>query len=236
MAVAIRLLAVLIFATMLVGHRAAASTVPAGAVCDIAAQRAAQNTGVPIGILLSIARVETGRSLGGQFAPWPWSANVSGKGYFFDSADEAIVFADDLLANGNANFDVGCFQINLRWHSKNFGSLQEAFDPELNAAYAAQFLTELFESEGSWAAAVAAYHSRTPDLAKGYLQKVKATWEKMRGQNMSDGAQAQMPAPAEMVQLAPRINRYPLLQGGGIGNRGSLVPQLGAGAILIGQN
>jgi soluble lytic murein transglycosylase-like protein len=236
MAVAVRLVAVLMFAMMLLGHRAAASNMPVGAVCDIAAQRAAQNTGVPIGILLSIARVETGRAVGGQFAPWPWSANVSGNGYFFDSADEAIVFANDLLASGNVNFDVGCFQINLRWHSKNFGSLKEAFDPELNAAYAAQFLTELFQSEGSWAAAVAAYHSRTPDLAQRYLQKVKATWEKMRGQNAQDNNQAEMPTAAQVVQLVPRINRYPLLQGGEIGNAGSIVPQLGAGTILIGQN
>lgn len=230
MAVAVRTLAVLLFASALIGQRAVAS-IPANTICDIAAQRAAQNTGVPIGILLSIARVETGRAVDGQFGPWPWSANVSGKGYFFDTADEAMAFADDLLAQGNANFDVGCFQINLRWHSKNFGSLQEAFDPDLNAAYAAQFLTELRQSEGSWAAAVAAYHSRTPDLADGYLQKVKATWEKMR-----DGNPTEIPVPAEAVQLAPRINRYPLLQGGQIGNKGSLVPQLGAGVIMIGQN
>lgn len=235
MAVAVRHMAVLILAVLLFGQRAAASTLPVSAICDNAAHRAAQSTGVPIGILLSIARVETGRAMGGKFAPWPWSANVSGKGYFFDTADEAITFADDLLAKGNVNFDVGCFQINLRWHSKNFGSLQEAFDPELNAAYAAQFLTELRQSEGSWAAAVAAYHSRTPDLAQGYLQKVKATWQKMRGQKTRDGGQTDS-APAEVVQLAPRINRYPLLQGGQVGNTGSLVPQLTAGAILIGQN
>ncbi len=231
MAIAVRILAVLLFATMLIAQKVAASTAGVSPICDVAAQRAAQNTGVPIGILLSIARVETGRAIGGQFAPWPWSANVSGKGYFFDSADEAMAFADDLLAKGNANFDVGCFQINLRWHSKNFGSLQEAFDPDLNAAYAAQFLTELRQSEGSWAAAVAAYHSRSPDLADGYLQKVKATWEKIRGVDRGGP-----PAVAEAVQQAPRINRYPLLQGGQIGNAGSLVPQLGAGTILIGQN
>lgn len=231
MAVAVRHLAVLILAALFFGKNALASTAPVSAICDIAAHRAAQNTGVPIGILLSIARVETGRAKDGQFAPWPWSANVSGKGYFFDTADAAMAFADDLLAKGNANFDVGCFQINLRWHSKNFGSLQEAFDPELNAAYAAQFLTELRQSEGSWAAAVAAYHSRTPDLANGYLQKVKATWNKIRS-----GEQSEIPLSADVVQLAPRINRYPLLQGGQVGHAGSLVPQLDAGAILIGQN
>lgn len=222
-----RILAVLILAMVLLGQRGGAT--PVSAICDQAAQRAAENTGVPIGILLSIARVETGRAMDGEFAPWPWSANVSGKGYFFDSADEAMTFANDLLAQGNANFDVGCFQINLRWHSKNFGSLQEAFDPDLNAAYAAQFLTELRASQGSWAAAVAAYHSRTPDLANGYLQKVKATWEKIR-----DDAPADIPA--QVAQLTPRINRYPLLQGGQVGNIGSLVPQLDAGVLLIGQN
>lgn len=231
MSVAVRNLGVLGLVMALIGQGAPAATVPAHAICDIAAGRAAQNSGVPIAILMSIARVETGRGVGENFAPWPWAANVSGKGYFFDTSEQAIAFADDLLASGNANFDVGCFQINLRWHSKNFGSLEEAFDPERNAAYAARFLTELHQSEGSWAAAVAAYHSRTPDLADKYLQKVKATWEKMRGEG-----QTAPQVPTEVVQLAPRINRYPLLQGGQIGKAGSLVPQLGAGAILIGQN
>jgi hypothetical protein len=53
----------------------------------------------------------------------------------------------------------------------------------------------------------------------------------MRGEG-----QTAPPVPTEVVQLAPRINRYPLLQGGQIGKVGSLVPQLGAGALLIGQN
>lgn len=202
------------------------ATRPDSVICDAAAHHAAQSSDVPLGILLSITRVETGRTIAGDFMPWPWAANVSGKGYFFASRSEAVAFARQQLAAGNANFDVGCFQINLRWHSKNFSSVEQAFDPHENAAYAAQFLTQLHQSEGSWSAAVAAYHSRTPDLADIYLQKVKSVWQKISDAPPID--------PSKVTMM--RENRYPLLQHGQTGQAGSLVPRLGAVPFLIGQN
>ena len=220
----------LVILGVVAGTPALGSVVTDATVCDAAAHSAAQASGVPIGILLSISRVETGRKVAGEYAPWPWAANVSGKGYFFEDAASAMEFAQGQLDAGNANFDVGCFQINLRWHARHFQSLEDAFDPEHNAAYAAQFLTELRQSEGSWAGAVAAYHSRTPDLAEGYLQKVKAVWSKISGD--TEPVQA-APMHATPLQVA-RENRYPLLRGG-VGRTGSLVPMVD-GAPLIGQN
>lgn len=197
-------------------------------VCDAAARQAAEKSDVPLGILLSIARVETGRNMDGSFAPWPWSANVAGKGYFFATQKEAISFAQGQLAKGSANFDVGCFQINLRWHSKHFRSLEDAFDPSANASYAAQFLTELHQSEGSWSAAVAAYHSRTTIHADQYLEKVKSVWKSISG---SAGATQDEP----VIVAQKRENRFPLLRGGQAGGHGSLVPQTGGNAPLMAQ-
>ena len=59
-------------------------------------------------------------------------------------------------------------QINYRWHGHAFPSLEDMFDPEWTATYAAQFLRTLYEERGSWSAAAGAYHSLTPELAQKY--------------------------------------------------------------------
>ena len=190
-------------------------------VCDLAAQHAAQNSDVPLELLMAISRVETGRRADWEMQPWPWTINQGGQGHWFDNADQAISYANDLLTQGKASFDAGCFQINLHWHSKNFGSLEDMFDPETNAAYAATFLTSLFQSEGGWPEAVAAYHSRSPDQAQAYLAKVEAALNDLR-------ATGDVPPAAEgliaAAAPAPRINRFPLLQAGALGSAASLVP------------
>lgn len=190
-------------------------------ICDAAAQQAAQNSGVPLSVLMSIARVETGTSIAGALTPWPWAANVAGKGHFFQTMDKAVAFAAQQIDAGNINFDVGCFQINLRWHSQGFTSLENAFDPMANANYAATFLARLYQDTGNWSDAVATYHSRTPEHAQTYLEKVKSVWKDLQ----SGGAE--MPA-AAAEQTPARVNTFPLLQtgtGAGTGTGGSLVPQ-----------
>lgn len=199
-------------------------------VCDLAAQHAAQNSSVPLELLQAISRVETGRRAEGETRPWPWTINQGGQGHWFDDADQAISFANDLMAQGEENFDAGCFQINLHWHGKNFGSLKDMFDPETNAAYAATFLTSLLQSEGGWPEAVAAYHSRSPDQAQAYLAKVETALNDLRATG------AVPPAPEDLMAdatvLVPRVNRFPLLQAGARGSAASLVP-LTEGAIPL---
>ncbi|MFC3181834.1 lytic transglycosylase domain-containing protein [Cypionkella sinensis] len=197
--------------------------------CDLAAQQAAQNSEVPLELLMAISRVETGRQADGTTQPWPWAINQGGQGHWFDTADQAISFASDLLAQGVVNFDAGCFQINLHWHSKNFGSLADMFDPQTNARYAASYLSQLFQSEGGWPEAVAAYHSRSPDQAQAYLTKVEAALTDLRATSTVPPASEDMIVAAD---LAPRVNRFPLLQAGARGSAGSLVP-LTEGAIPL---
>lgn len=195
----------------------AARGADAGALaqCDRAAAQAAQATGVPLSVLMSIARVESGQTAQGQLHAWPWTVNSGGKGYFFDTLGAALDFAAAEIAAGNINFDVGCFQVNLRWHSKGFTSLENAFDPAANAAYAAQFLASLHAEMGDWPSAVAAYHSRTPEHAQRYLAKVKAVWEDLH----KSAPQVSLAQPT-----SPRANGFPLLQAGQ-GANGSIVPQ-----------
>lgn len=200
-------------------------------ICDLAAQEAAQDSNVPLELMMAISRVETGRKQDGELQPWPWAINQGGQGHWFDDADQAIAFASEQLAQGQENFDVGCFQINLRWHGENFGSIEDAFDPRHNAAYAARFLTELFQSEGGWPEAVAAYHSRTPDAAVSYLAKVESVLTELRDAGTAP------PAPDDLIALAeadtPHVNRFPLLQAGSRGAGASLVPITDGGIPLF---
>ena len=78
--------------------------------------------------------------------------------------------------NGVRSIDVGCGQINLMHHPDAFPSLEVAFDPQANAAYAAKFLKELFARTGDWNKAAGMYHSATPGLGDEYQRKVLAVW------------------------------------------------------------
>lgn len=149
-------------------------------VCDTAIHKISKTSKVPLSILQSITRVEAGKVHNGSLTPWPWTANVGGQGYYFDTKQEAVNFALNLISRDIINFDVGCFQINLRWHSNNFVSIEDALDPVANTTYAAKFLTQLYHQKGNWSGAVSSYHSSTPELAKSYLQKVKAVWHDLQ--------------------------------------------------------
>ncbi len=153
--------------------QAHASDVDIAALCDRAAFAASASEDVPYDILRAITRVETGRSVDGIFAPWPWSANAAGEGAWFDTADEALRHVEAILASGRRNVDIGCFQLNHQWHADGFASLRDMIDPERNALYAARFLQRLFAELGDWDAAVAAYHSRTPDYAERYIARYR---------------------------------------------------------------
>jgi hypothetical protein len=188
-------------------------------LCLSAASDAALATGVPYEVLLAVAVVETGR----DDRPWPWTVNVAGDGQWFDTKDEAEAHAQEVLDQGYTNLDVGCFQLNIRWHSKGFGSLSDMLDPALNAGYAAEFLSDHYSRTGDWAAAAAAYHSATPEYAERYRAKFEETYASLGATDMPDPPDALL-----------RDNRFPLLLSGPTGGNGSLVPQATGGGPLIG--
>jgi hypothetical protein len=146
------------------------------ALCEAAIGRAEQAEQTPPGLLVTIGKVESGRrSAAGAVEPWPWTINADGQGYFFASKAEAIDWARRGLASGVQFMDVGCMQVDLRMHPGAFHSLDEAFDPDANAAYAARFLRVLHDEAGhNWYAAIGLYHSHTPDLAAYYRLAVAA--------------------------------------------------------------
>jgi hypothetical protein len=104
--------------------------------------------------------------------PWPWTINAEGEGHYYATKAEAVAAARAMQARGVRSMDVGCMQVNLMHHPNAFTSLDQAFDPRTNAAYAARFLNQLFAQTGDWAKATANYHSATPDIGASYERKV----------------------------------------------------------------
>lgn len=191
---------------------ASAST---SSLCDAAAARAARETGVPVAVLLALTRTETGRGRGDRLAPWPWTVNVRGAGHWFDTREGARGFADQNLGRGTRSFDVGCFQINYKWHGAAFTSVDQMFEPLANARYAAAFLARLHAELGDWSLAAGAYHSRTETLARRYRARFGRIVARLAGD-------PPVPQPA-----APLANRAPaplVPRSAGRGRNGSLVP------------
>lgn len=193
--------------------------------CLIAARTASVRTGVPLAVLIAVAQTETGRTHAGGTQPWPWSVNIAGKGHYFNNATSALSFVRLAHENGERNIDIGCFQINFRWHGHNFSSFEEMLDPTENAVYAAGFLSRLHDEKGDWSLAAGAYHSRTQEHALRY----RAKFDRFLAAAFPVGSvKGATPGPMVAIPNAhkgPRLNTFPLLQPG-LGNltMGSLVP------------
>lgn len=143
--------------------------------CETLAIAAGRAEGLPEGLLPAIARVESGRGTGdGARRAWPWTLNEAGDGSFYAAKAEAMDHLTAVVDTGSTNVDVGCMQLNYKWHHKAFPSLEAMMDPVANTAYAARFVKELAKQLGSYEEATKAYHSFDPERGKAYLAKVVA--------------------------------------------------------------
>jgi len=126
---------------------------------------------VPGEILYSVALQESeGPGIG---RPWPWSANVQGRGYYFESREDLYRFLGSLMERGYKHFDIGLGQVNWHWNGRRFGSLWEATDPYANLRVAASILREHYRETRSWAWAVGRYHAPNNDArASSYIAGV----------------------------------------------------------------
>jgi hypothetical protein len=164
-----------------------------GTQCRMAIGAAERATNIPAHLLAAIGRIESGRRdpQSGGWNPWPWTINAEGEGHFYESKAEAIAAVRAFQQRGVQSIDVGCMQVNLMHHPNAFASLEQAFDPQGNTAYAARFLNTLFLQTQSWPKAAGLYHSATPDLMEDYQRKVLAAWpEESRPDPTLSGAQA----------------------------------------------
>jgi hypothetical protein len=137
---------------------------------------------IPSLLLHAISKIESGRTSpeGTARIAWPWTVMAEGRGRYLPTKAAAIAEVKKLRKAGVKSIDVGCMQVNLMYHADAFDSLEDAFDPAQNVAYAAQFLKALKDELHSWIKAVGSYHSRTPAYFSVYRSKVFAAWRQER--------------------------------------------------------
>jgi len=146
-----RTLVAALFICSATGEAAADNTRP----CERQMARAAQQYGIPLGILYAVGLTETGR----RGALHPYALGAEGQTVFARNVDDAIASFEAMRQRGIKLIDLGCMQINHYYHGNKFDSVRAMFDPARNVDYAARFLKELKQREGSWTMAVARYNA-----------------------------------------------------------------------------
>ena len=155
---------------------------------------------IPSGLLLAISKVESGRKdLTGHIVSWPWTVNAEGQGFYFPTKEAAISAVRKMQQRGISSIDVGCMQVNLYHHPHAFKDLNEAFDPQMNVAYAARFLSKLKLSHASWHQAVAHYHSANPLYNIPYRKNVLNAWN-----NKQNKGEPSLNALIEATERSPK--------------------------------
>jgi len=151
---------------------------PPGEQCRAAISAAERGHAIPAQLMAAIGRVESGRRDPGTgtWGAWPWTINAEGQGAYFDTKAEAVAAVRTLQTRGVRSIDVGCMQVNLMHHPDAFPNLDLAFEPAVNADYAARFLTQLHAATGDWNRATGNYHSANPAEGDPYAAKVAAVW------------------------------------------------------------
>lgn len=147
-------------------------------VCRTAAAELEREHRIPRQLLSAIALAESGRwdAARGESFAWPWTVTAGGQSRYFETKAAALAHVRALSGADVRNIDVGCMQINLLHHPGAFESLDQAFEPVANAAYAARFLADLHRQTRSWSRAVSFYHSRTREFYRPYRKKVYKLW------------------------------------------------------------
>ena len=150
-------------------------------VCAVAVLEAEQNYHIKKGLLQTIATVESGRwsDLRQKRVAWPWTVQYNGHGRYYKTKEEAVAAIKSLQAQGITNIDVGCMQINLKYHGHAFNSVEDAIEPKHNVAYSAGFLRSLYDRNGNnWQKTAMQYHSKNHSQGLIYKNRLERYYAK----------------------------------------------------------
>ena len=153
-------------------------------LCEKIIKNIELQTDIPKGLLLGIGKAEAIRKLNNKYIIWPWTINHAGKSLFFDTKKQMTNYVFKNLQKNDLNIDVGCMQINIKWHKNNFKKIADMFEVSPNISYAASFLLQLKKKHGSWDKAIKHYHSSDPKKNIPYLIKVKSFWKILEGEKI----------------------------------------------------
>lgn len=124
-------------------------------VCEAEMIRASRESAVPLPVLYAVALTETGQ----RGALHAYAMNIHGRPAFNATLSDAMATFERARRQGETLVDIGCMQINYKYHGKQFTSVEAMFEPARNVDYAASFLRKLHDREGTSTSTVARYHA-----------------------------------------------------------------------------
>ena len=145
-------------------------------------QSIATEQDVPHTVLYAIALTESGKQIKsvGDYRPWPWTLNLAGRGYFFDSRLEAWQALMGWIGEGKRSIDIGLMQVSWKYHKDKLGNIWQALDPYHNLRIAAVILQDCFKQRRDWWASVGCYHSpKNSGRAQRYRLRVVGHWQRL---------------------------------------------------------
>ncbi len=140
--------------------------------------------GVPPMLLYAVALQESGRTVSGLHRPWPWTLNVDGRAYYYDTKTEMWDGLRAFVLNGRTNIGIGLLQVTWPYNQHVLSDVYAAIEPYTNLRMGALILAERYQESGDWWVAVGHYHSPGTDQTKlnraaVYRASVQRRWEKL---------------------------------------------------------
>ncbi|PSU45807.1 hypothetical protein C9J12_21195 [Photobacterium frigidiphilum] len=93
----------------------------------------------------------------GVVRPWPWTLNVKGQSYYYQTRQEACQSLTSFLTQ-TALVDIGLTQLNWRYQGDHFDKPCDVFEPLANLTHAARLLKQGKRLRGSWVKAAGWFH------------------------------------------------------------------------------
>src|SRR3546814_16413519 len=92
--------------------------------------------------------------------PNPPTMNIEGKTYPARDLEDMAQVISNNWTRGVRSIDVGCMQINLKFHGEKFSRLTDLLHSPTNVDYGASYLIKLAIDRGSWREGVMDYHNK----------------------------------------------------------------------------
>jgi soluble lytic murein transglycosylase-like protein len=144
---------------------------------------------IPKNLLYSLSLAETRKYVKRYKSgvAWAWTFQSNGSSKYFYNYHDALKFLKLNIAKGNKNIDVGCTQINWRYHKHDFKMKPELMlDPNRNVEWTARSLKKNFKKTKSWKKAVSLHHSNKN--SQKYVKKVYKMLHEIRSKKQKVSA------------------------------------------------
>ncbi len=152
--------------------------------------------GIPPVLFYAMALQESGRTVRNAHRPWPWTLNVEGESYYYDTQTQMWDALRGFVMAGRTHIGIGLLQVTTPYNGHVLSDLYAAIDPYTNLRMGAQILLERYRETGDWWIAVGHYHSpgRKPpqiERARHYRESVQRRWRKLYGP-LADGLEQEV--------------------------------------------